>query len=179
MKILHFKEWYEIKLRPEPSLFIDPIARILEGIKTTTLRLKAKTPGDYRIRQGNYMKPRYDSSSFGWHLHIYLLEKITIESLSKEQIRKDIGLTNGEMKVVSAYYPDVNIFFLKAMRKINRKHLILATDTLYLCYFKVALEPNEVVATLDDFVEIVHKGSIYNVAKPEFHESKGDEEDGV
>jgi len=152
LKILHFKQYYEIKLRPEPSLFINPIERILTGLKMTTLRLKPKRIDDYRVRQGNYMKPCYDSARHGWFLHIFMLERVSIAGLSLEQIQFDIGLSKAELETVGFYYENINDFFLKELRKINHNSHISRHDELYLCHFEIE-NMKKSSNTLDKFIE--------------------------
>jgi len=152
MKILHFKEHYEIKLRPGSSLFVNPIQRILTGLKKTTLRLKTKAMDNYRVRQGNYFKPCYDSDLHGWYLHIFKVERVEIGEMSLEQIQFDIGFKKEELDLVLNHYPEVNSFFLRELRKINHNSHIMFQDVLYLCHFEVCNVKNSNV-TLDKFIK--------------------------
>jgi hypothetical protein len=140
MKILHFKAEYVFKLAEYYEIRIDPIQRILTDLKTTTLRLKSKPVGNYRVRQGNYMKPCYDSVGHGWHLHIFLLERVSIGMLSIAQIQADLGLEDSEMRQIQEFNPDIHAFFLKGLRTINHNAPISLTDILYLHHFEMVKE---------------------------------------
>jgi hypothetical protein len=139
-------------LGPEPSLFINPIQRILDGLKLTTLRLKPKAIGNYRVRQGNYFKPCYDSDLHGWYLHIFLIERIEIDEMSLKQIQLDLGLQKAELEKVLEYHPEFGSFFLKELRKINHNSHIMFQDVLYLCHFEVCNMRASGV-TLDKFIK--------------------------
>ena len=147
MRIIHFKEQYKFKLDGE-ILIVDPIERILLDLKETTFRLNPKPLGNYRVIQGNYFKPIYDSRKHGWFLHHFMIKKTCIRDLSINEIQKDLGLYDSELKLILAYNSDLHDFFLQGLREINHNSHIQLTDINFLCHFEVV---EAKVKTLDDY----------------------------
>lgn len=133
MRFLIFKEKYEFKLG-DTVITVDPVDTIRRGVKSTTFRRNKKPLGPYGIRQGNYFHPIVPKD---FYLRIYKREPRTIQSLTVEEIRVDLGLTAHEMSQV--YYPSL---FLDGIRKINRNKRIQPTDIFYLYYFRVIWRTN-------------------------------------
>lgn len=136
------KFWgYDIYLGDE-EIQIDPIERILKGLKTLVLSTS-------KIRQApHYAKKRGTDRKFivfrDWYLKFYEVKTTTLNSLSPIDIQHDIGLTNNEFEKLMTHLNDVKIdlhlFFLIFKRRTNgsKKNTPLSPHrSLYLGRFKI------------------------------------------
>ena len=157
MKFLSFKDKYTFEIYQnigEPSqsihlIEINPVERILQGLKITTLRVKRNRPRIYQVRQGSYKKPIIAP----FRVNIWKVEPRKFNSLSLQEIQKDIGLTDSEFRIIETCEGDLGDmmrFFLEKFQKISGVKTFNFESTAYLHYLKVnhVNEGN----TLDKFV---------------------------
>jgi hypothetical protein len=172
LKYLSFKDKYTFTLylvegdfTVEKVIKVNPVERILEGLKTTTMRMKRLQLRLHQVRQGNYKKPIKAS----FQLKILKVEPRQFNSLSLKEIQSDIGLNDSEFKLIEESQGDlgdVMRFFLEKFREISGVKTFAFEDVAFLHYLEVHYVNDG--NTLDKFIK--------NVAKPEFHEGSGKSE---
>jgi len=158
VRFLSFKDKYTFEIYQnlgEPSqsihlIEINPVERILQGLKVTTLRVKRNRPRIYQVRQGNYKKPIIAP----FRVNIWKVEPRLFPSLSLKEIQTDIGLSDSEFRVIEESQvdsADLPKYFLEKFQEISGIKTFDFESVAYLHYLKVNY-PNE-GQTLNKFMK--------------------------
>lgn len=96
MKIMWFKYGYDY-LYNGSFITVDPMKRVQDGVKLTTLRTKQKNPGVFQPRSGNY---RHFNESKEWPFKMEMVGsyKVRLSALSDAEIIADLGLIPSELE---------------------------------------------------------------------------------
>lgn len=151
MRIIRFKTQYILKVDMQIKLVINPIERILQGLKSTTFRINPKKLELYNVVTGSYYKPKYHNLILDFFDEL----ELSICELSHYQIQKDLGLTNSEFEMLVEKGIDIHQFFLEGVRRINHIKTLELNDKCFLYYFK---QPElKKYKTLENFIGVKTK----------------------
>jgi len=133
-----FKKEYVIRLDRTTTIIVNPYEAIKKGFKKTTLRIKPLKTGIYKAKHGSYYKPIY----WDYKLHIYRVRVVSINELTDEELKEDIGLTDEQFELLTSKIP-IKEHFLQMLIKFNKRRIAetgieITLDTpMCLHYFKI------------------------------------------